>query len=75
MRSETVWSWTGTRRSKIRLSPTKSVSTVSFNMLVEYRILTTAVDLSLEFLMGRALDNAMLNVGKKDAARGTMIHG
>ncbi len=27
-------------------------------------------DLSLEFLMGRALDNAMLNVGLKDAARG-----
>jgi hypothetical protein len=27
-------------------------------------------DLSLEFLMGRALDNAMLNVGKKDTARG-----
>jgi glucan phosphorylase len=27
-------------------------------------------DLSLEFLMGRALDNAMLNVGQKDAARG-----
>jgi starch phosphorylase len=26
--------------------------------------------LSLEFLMGRALDNAMLNVGMKDAARG-----
>jgi glucan phosphorylase len=27
-------------------------------------------DLSLEFLMGRALDNAMLNVGMKDIARG-----
>ena len=27
--------------------------------------------LSLEFLMGRALDNAMLNVGKKDVAKGT----
>lgn len=26
--------------------------------------------LSLEFLMGRALDNAMLNVGMKDVARG-----
>jgi len=25
-------------------------------------------DLSLEFLMGRALDNAMLNVGQKDTA-------
>jgi hypothetical protein len=30
----------------------------------------TVPDLSLEFLMGRALDNAMLNVGLKDAARG-----
>ena len=28
------------------------------------------IDLSLEFLMGRALDNAMLNVGLKDVARG-----
>jgi glucan phosphorylase len=27
-------------------------------------------DLSLEFLMGRALDNAMLNVGLKNAAKG-----
>lgn len=26
--------------------------------------------LSLEFLMGRALDNAMLNVGLKDVAKG-----
>ena len=26
-------------------------------------------DLSLEFLMGRALDNAMLNVGQKDTAQ------
>ena len=28
--------------------------------------------LSLEFLMGRALDNAMLNVGLKDVARAGM---
>lgn len=28
-------------------------------------------DLSLEFLMGRALDNAMLNVGQKDTAVST----
>jgi hypothetical protein len=27
-------------------------------------------DLSLEFLMGRALDNAMLNTGMKDVAVG-----
>lgn len=29
--------------------------------------------LSLEFLMGRALDNAMLNVGLKDVAKGKYI--
>lgn len=29
--------------------------------------------LSLEFLMGRALDNAMLNVGMKDIAKGKAI--
>lgn len=28
----------------------------------------TRIDLSLEFLMGRALDNAMLNVEQKDIA-------
>lgn len=32
----------------------------------------TVVDFSLEFLMGRALDNAMLNIGMKDVARGTV---
>lgn len=31
--------------------------------------------LSLEFLMGRALDNAMLNVGLKDAAKGGRAPG
>ena len=34
-----------------------------------------APDLSLEFLMGRALDNAMLNVGLKDVARGLLLRG
>lgn len=29
-----------------------------------------STDLSLEFLMGRALDNAMLNVGLKNVAKG-----
>lgn len=32
--------------------------------------LISLTDFSLEFLMGRALDNAMLNVGLKDVARG-----
>lgn len=31
------------------------------------------VDLSLEFLMGRALDNAMLNTGMKDVAVGMSL--
>lgn len=30
--------------------------------------------LSLEFLMGRALDNAILNVGLKDAAKSKSLH-
>ena len=30
--------------------------------------------LSLEFLMGRALDNAMLNIGLKDLAKGKFLH-
>jgi len=29
--------------------------------------------LSLEFLMGRALDNAMLNIGQKDIAKGGLL--
>jgi starch phosphorylase len=29
--------------------------------------------LSLEFLMGRAMDNAMLNLGLKDVAKGTWL--
>jgi starch phosphorylase len=32
--------------------------------------LNKVADLSLEFLMGRALDNAMLNTGMKDIAAG-----
>lgn len=31
--------------------------------------------LSLEFLMGRALDNAMLNVGQKELAKGAFGQG
>lgn len=35
-----------------------------------YRDTKRVYYLSLEFLMGRALDNAMLNVGLKDIAKG-----
>jgi glucan phosphorylase len=34
----------------------------------------TEPDLSLEFLMGRALDNAMLNVEQKDIATSKLLH-
>ncbi|KMP02979.1 glycogen phosphorylase [Coccidioides immitis H538.4] len=41
--------------------------------ICRYYVLTACccgiIDLSLEFLMGRALDNAMLNVGLKDVAK------
>lgn len=40
-------------------------------VLVE--LLADRIDLSLEFLMGRALDNAMLNVGQKDTATGNFF--
>jgi hypothetical protein len=33
----------------------------------------TQTDLSLEFLMGRALDNAMLNVDQKDVATSKLL--
>ncbi len=36
-----------------------------------YRDAKRVYYLSLEFLMGRALDNAILNVGLKDVAKGT----
>ena len=34
----------------------------------------TRLDLSLEFLMGRALDNAMLNVEQKDVATSMFLY-
>ena len=37
-----------------------------------YRDVKRVYYLSLEFLMGRALDNAMLNVGQKDTAKGDL---
>ena len=37
---------------------------------IDHNMLTVPEDLSLEFLMGRALDNAMLNVGLKNVAKG-----
>lgn len=41
--------------------------------MVQLRRADIRPDLSLEFLMGRALDNAMLNVGLKDIARGMLV--
>ena len=70
--SETVLSLSGTRRSSGRLLKTKSGSTVHETLpeANQGNTLTRLADLSLEFLMGRALDNAMLNVGLKGAAKG-----
>jgi glucan phosphorylase len=65
----------GTRLNSVKPSPTKSVSTVSVETGVLEQWLINLLDLSLEFLMGRALDNAMLNVGLKDAARGKKYNG
>lgn len=69
-RSVIAWSSNGTRRSRGRHSPTRSVSTVRILSVYLVSPLMDLIDLSLEFLMGRALDNAMLNVGMKDIARG-----
>lgn len=69
--SEIALSLNGTRRSSVRLLQIKSGSTVrerSPRSIQEHRLIL--LDLSLEFLMGRALDNAMLNVGLKSAAKG-----
>jgi hypothetical protein len=63
--SATVWSSTGTRRSRATPLPTRNAFTVSVCPVIDN---PDSADLSLEFLMGRALDNAMLNVGQKDAA-------
>ena len=42
--------------------------TVSYLNIGCLGVWLTDLDLSLEFLMGRALDNAMLNVEQKDIA-------
>lgn len=68
--SVTDSSSTGTKHSKGRPSRIRSESIVWVWSLQLERRLTAATDLSLEFLMGRALDNAMLNVGLKQAAKG-----
>lgn len=52
---------------------TRSESTVSKSIRKPTDVLTTP-DLSLEFLMGRALDNAMLNVGMEGIAKGKPSH-
>ena len=49
---------------------TRNESIVRFTHVIFDCITEPEPDLSLEFLMGRALDNAMLNVGLKDVARG-----
>uniref|UniRef100_A0A093UMX8 Alpha-1,4 glucan phosphorylase n=1 Tax=Talaromyces marneffei PM1 TaxID=1077442 RepID=A0A093UMX8_TALMA len=48
---------------------TQQRQTLADQKRVYCKRLSYPADLSLEFLMGRALDNAMLNVGKKDIAK------
>lgn len=71
--SEIVWCWIGTRHSRTKLSRTRSEFTVGATKQMQRIWSNRALDLSLEFLMGRALDNAMLNLEKKDIAEG-MCH-
>jgi glucan phosphorylase len=66
-RSGTVWSWTGIRRSRARRLLIRSAYIVRISRWDGVHKLIQ-LDLSLEFLMGRALDNAMLNVEQKDVA-------
>ena len=47
-----------------------TASTTSYSLVARANQI---IDLSLEFLMGRALDNAMLNVGLKDVATGLVF--
>ena len=71
----TVWSLIGTKPSSVRLSLTRKEYTVcgigheNLHSQLANNV-RNCLDLSLEFLMGRALDNAMLNVGLKDVAKG-----
>lgn len=50
--------------------PEEGLLWVMWQPVIKIPYLTDLLDLSLEFLMGRALDNSMLNVDMKDAARG-----
>lgn len=69
---ETAWSLIGTELSSVKLLLIRRGFIVGhlYNFS-EFPL--TMTDLSLEFLMGRTLDNAMLNVGLKDAAKGELF--
>ena len=71
--SETDLSSSGIEPNSDRHSRTKSEFTVSNDSTSTRAWADIVSDLSLEFLMGRALDNAMLNVGLKDVARGNEV--
>ncbi|KAI4088061.1 MAG: hypothetical protein L6R37_008248 [Teloschistes peruensis] len=59
----------GTKHSRDRPLPVKREYTVREEVQHPAHLAKSCADFSLEFLMGRALDNAMLNVGMKDIAR------
>nr|KMM66916.1 glycogen phosphorylase 1 [Coccidioides posadasii RMSCC 3488] len=71
----TDWSLIGIKLSNVTPLLIKKGCTVCREVreICRYNVLTACccgiIDLSLEFLMGRALDNAMLNVGLKDVAK------
>lgn len=65
-RDRLVLDWNKTQQSQT-FADQKRVYCKSLRFQLTEKLLT-CLDLSLEFLMGRALDNAMLNVEQKDIA-------
>jgi starch phosphorylase len=65
-RDRLVLDWNKTQQSQTFADQKRIYCETSIEILKEHGL--TSTDLSLEFLMGRALDNAMLNVEQKDVA-------
>ena len=65
MRDRLLVAWNETHQAYATKDPKRVYCTPSSSVSL------LMVDLSLEFLMGRTLDNAMLNIGMKDVATGS----
>ena len=65
MRDRLLVAWNETHQAYASKNP-KRIYCITLFRCVAY------LDLSLEFLMGRTLDNAMLNIGMKDIATGLL---